>query len=119
MDEKRRFRRIPFTAQTELSYADTTASVQLADISLKGALVETAVPLPLRQGDSCRLILRLEGSDVLLEFAAEIVHLHDKLCGIIFRRVDIDSMIHLRTLLELNTADPDQVRSEISALCDP
>jgi PilZ domain-containing protein len=116
MSEHRLFHRIKFVVKTDVEINGTSCEAVLVDISLKGALVAFPQEIHPEMGLPCQLTIHLNNSDIKLPFAGEVIHTHENLTGIKFTRVDIDSMIHLRRLLELNTADPDQVRSELFSL---
>lgn len=118
MTENRMFQRIRFVAETEVEIGGLCRRATLVDISLKGALLafdDEAVP---EKGQSCHLKMHLDQSDVILSFTGLVAHSHDNLTGIRFVTVDIATMIHLRSLLELNSGDPELVRSELNAFID-
>ena len=116
MSEHRVFHRVKFVVKTDIEINGASCEATLVDISLKGALVAFPKELHPEMGLPCQLTIHLNNSDMNLPFEGEIVHTHESLTGIKFTKVDIDSMIHLRRLLELNTADPNQVRSELHSL---
>jgi hypothetical protein len=116
MSEQRHFQRIKFVVKTDVAINGISCEATLVDISLKGALVTFLHDLHPEKGLPCHLTIHLNESDMKLPFAGEVIHTHDNLTGIKFTLVNIDSMIHLRRLLELNTANPDQVRSELNSL---
>lgn len=109
----RRFRRIPFEAEVLVAVGDRTWTCRLLDLALKGALLESTDSLPLELGTVAGLSLPLPGSTVVLDFEAELVHRADHRLGFKFLRENLETLTHLRTLLELNTGDPDGVRSEL------
>jgi hypothetical protein len=115
MSEKRLFQRIRFAVTTEVEIDGNRYETRLVDISLKGALLEFPHEEIVDKGLPCHLIIHLDMSDVTLSFTGVVAHSHDNLTGIKFITIDIDSMIHLRSLLELNSGDPDLVRSELNA----
>lgn len=110
---ERRFRRIPFEAEMLVVVGDHGWSCQLLDLALKGVLLENPETLPLSQGTVAKLSLPLPGSKVVLNFEAELVHREGNRLGFKFLREDLETLTHLRTLLELNTGDPEGVRSEL------
>lgn len=97
-----------------MEFKERTLDAHLLDISLKGALVAFDRDVEPVSGEECTLSVYLNSSDIVLSFDSAVVHFHDNKTGLKFTSFDIDSMIHLRSLLELNTADPDQVRSELA-----
>ena len=112
MDE-RKFRRIPFEAEIQLAVDDRAWSCRLLDIALKGALLECPQALPLSLGTRGNLSLPLAGSEVTLDFNAELVHREGSKLGFRFLQENLETFTHLRTLLELNSGDPDGIRSEL------
>jgi hypothetical protein len=88
------------------------------DISLRGALVEHDPAFSVSKGDRWKLIFQLDHSDIILEFGVEVIHCRENLAGVKFVEVDLDTMIHLRSLMEARTVDPDQVRYELEFLLD-
>jgi hypothetical protein len=109
----RRFRRIPFEAEVRIAIDQRSWSCQLLDIAIKGALLESTVPLPLALGTVARLSLPLPGSPIVLAFEAELAHREENRFGFKFLHENLETLTHLRTLLELNTGDPEGVRSEL------
>ena len=116
MPEQRHFHRIRFDVKAELEINGTVSETSLVDISLKGALVEYPHGFTPELGNQCRLTIHLGDSDVIFSFNGDIVHLNDGLVGIKITLIDIDSMIHLRRLVTLNSENSEQVRSELNAL---
>ena len=116
--EKRRFSRICLSEKSFVEYGDNTMAVELMDISLKGALLRFDQPVACRQGDNWRLSFNLGGSDIVMKFKAEVVHVRIDLVGVKFVETDLDTMIHLRNLMEARTMDHEQVRHELDFLID-
>ena len=116
MSEHRLFHRVRFVAKTDIEIYGKSCEATLVDISLKGALVTFPDRLYPEMGLPCQMTIHLDESDIKLTFSGEVIHSHENLTGIKFILIDLDSMIHLRRLLELNSTNPDQVRSELNAL---
>lgn len=112
----RHFSRIPFDAEVVLHLYDRTISVQLIDIALKGALVQTAMQHALVLQEKCRLVFPLtEGGDSIV-MSGEIVHLEDQHVGIKCLEIDVASLTQLRRLIELNTGDAELMNRELANL---
>lgn len=111
--DKRLFRRIPFEAEMLVAVGSRGWSCQLLDLALKGVLLESAEPLPLAQGAVANLSLPLPGSEIVLDFEAKLVHHEGNRLGFKFLHENLETLTHLRTLLELNTGDPEGIRSEL------
>lgn len=116
MSEQRHYQRIKFVVKTDVEISGSSFAASLVDISLHGALVAFPPEFQPERGLPCKLTIHLNESDMKLPFAGEVVHTENRLTGIKFTLINIDSMIHLRRLLELNSADPDLVRSELNYL---
>jgi len=116
MPEKRHFHRISFDVKAELELNGTVTETSLVDISLKGALIEGPPGFAPELGSHCRLTIHLSNSDQFFSFDGEVVHLNENLAGIKITLIDIESMIHLRRLVTLNSENSEQVRSELNAL---
>ncbi len=111
----RRFRRIPFEAEVTLTVDQDVWSGELLDVAMKGAMVGTDTPLPLTLGSKCSLRISLSGSPISLDFQAELIHREDSRYGFKFISEDLETLTHLRKLIELNTGDAEATRSELSA----
>jgi hypothetical protein len=111
----RRFRRIPFEAEVTLNIGHHVFSGELLDVAMRGAMVGTSDSLPLDLGATCTLCIALPGSPISLEFKVELVHYEEHHYGFKFISEDLDTLTHLRKLIELNTGDVETTRSELSA----
>ncbi|MDR1710098.1 MAG: PilZ domain-containing protein [Candidatus Accumulibacter sp.] len=115
--ERRKYSRIAFHAPATLIFPDRSCEALVLDLSLKGALVR----LPARTGaasDSpCTLTVRL-GGETLAEIVMEarVVHVEGRYAGLICLNIDLDSVTHLRRLVELNLGDSALLDRELSAL---
>lgn len=115
----RRFRRIPFEAEVTLTFDQESWSTELLDVALRGAMVGTDKPLPFTLGAKCGLCLTLPGTPISLDFQAELIHCEESRYGFKFISENLETLTHLRKLIELNTGDAETTRSELSAwLCD-
>lgn len=117
MPERRRFTRIPFDAECEMRAAGATLIVKLVDISLHGALVESAQPLPIDRGGDAELQIYLT-NDILIRMPATLVHAESPCYGFRAREMDLDSISHLRRLIELNLGDETLLERELEQLFD-
>lgn len=118
MSDKRRFSRVKCVEKSIVETGSDTVEVRLHDISLKGALVEHAGDLTVERGDTWKMFFQLNHSDIVLQFDVQVVHCRDNLAGVKFTEMDLDTMIHLRSLMEARTVNPEQVRHELSFLME-
>ncbi|NVK41827.1 MAG: PilZ domain-containing protein [Oceanospirillaceae bacterium] len=114
--DRRRFTRIPFDAECEMHTTDGRATVlRLADISLHGALAEADKPLPLNVGDVAELQIYLT-NDILIRMPVRLVHAEPPGYGFRTGKMDLDSISHLRRLVELNLGDETLLERELDQL---
>jgi hypothetical protein len=115
-DERRRFSRISFHRPGELDVRVDRASCEVLDVSLKGALVETPLGFRAAVGRPCSLTIRLDAGDTTIEMQGEIVHHRGLQVGVRCTEIDLDSIAHLRRIVELNLGDEELLHRELSAL---
>ena len=120
--ERRHFWRVPFHAPVQLTIEGRMLQTRLLDISLRGALLGLADSDVANVGDlnqSCTIKLPLEGNQAIV-MQASIVHRESGHIGLRCDVIDVDSITHLRRLVELNAeGDADQVlERDLSALVD-
>lgn len=116
MTENRRFQRIQFDCKVEFVTEDSQHVCELMDISLKGALLDQCA-CEVAEGASCRLILTLdESNEIRIIMDGIIVHKSANRVGIHCQSIDLDSMTHLRKLVELNLGDDKLLHREFEAL---
>lgn len=114
--EQRHFKRVRFFSQAQLEADGQLYPTELLDLSLKGALVKKPVaPLPIEPTKLC-LKLQLSDSSEELIMQVSIAHQNAGFLGLHCDKIDIDSISHLRRLLELNLGDPELLSRELSEL---
>lgn len=118
MQDKRKFSRINFAAKVQIGFEEKLHLGELVDISLRGALVNLSrdIKLPLGSGFNC--IIQLTSCNITINFNAMLVHTENNQFGFKFTTSDIDSITHLRRLLELNSGDYDLITSELPFLVE-
>jgi hypothetical protein len=117
MQQRRHFSRVLFNARATLS-GDTHASpCEVLDLSLKGALVRVADSQDWSPEASCRLELALDGGpQANICMSAQVAHREGQVIGLHCVAIDLDSITHLRRLVELNLGDDSVLQREVSAL---
>lgn len=117
-ENRRRFSRIHFVTDANLQIKESWYEAHVLDLSLKGALVQIYQPPKGRLAAAAKIQFYLKGSNILLKFRGKLVHREDDRLGYSFTEVDLDSMCHLRKLLECNLGDPAQLKREVRTFCD-
>lgn len=114
-NDRRHFWRAHFHSPVQIAMQGQVSDADLYDISLKGALVKVPDGWSGRRGDVCQLRLCL-GSEATISMHATVAHVAGRRVGLHCDSIDLDSVTHLRRLVELNAGDPDLLDRELSAL---
>lgn len=118
MTERRKFSRIVYSAPASLFQGSVLFPTRLLDISLKGALVDT--PANWSDNDQITdLVFRLNESEVDIQMQVQPVRVDDDLLHLKCVQIDIDSISHLRRLIELNVQDESLLHRELEELSKP
>jgi hypothetical protein len=112
---RRQFWRAHFHSPVQLVLHGKVTEADLYDISLKGALVKAPEDWTGKSGDRCQLRLNL-GTQATINMGATIMHLAGRRVGLHCDNIDLDSVTHLRRLVELNSGDPGLLDRELAAL---
>ena len=115
MSERRRFVRIEFHAKTELTQGPFTWPVKLLDLSLKGLLIEKPKPWLGNAEKTFMGDIHLS-NEVEVKMEVRLTHDDHGHLGFVCEHIDLDSIAHLRRLVELNLADHDELEREFAAL---
>ncbi len=114
-DEQRDFSRVHFEVGATLHLGEEHWDTQLSDISLHGALIQRPADWEPQTGTLYRLDIQLN-PDVTISMDVHVAHSSDDLIGLTCDDIDVDSITHLRRLVELNLGDAELVERELSAL---
>jgi hypothetical protein len=111
----RRFLRLTFQAPARLNLGGQMREVQLLDVSLKGALVDLGAVLRCPLGAVGRLRLRLSSTD-FIAMDVRVARVQGSQLGLQCTHIDLDSVTHLRQLIERNAQDPALLGRELAVL---
>lgn len=114
-NERRRFQRIAFDAPTEIIQGERRWTVELHDVSLKGLLIKRPNGWNGDPNQAFDASIQLaDDTRVLMEVV--LTRTQDDLLGFVCRHIDLDSISHLRRLVELNLGDDSLLERELAAL---
>lgn len=117
MEQRRHFSRVLFKARATLRGNANAAPCEVLDLSLKGALVRVTDNQPWPPESTCTLELALDGGQqVTIRMDAKVAHREGAVIGLHCVAIDLDSITHLRRLVELNLGDDALLQREVSAL---
>lgn len=116
--ERRRFSRIPFpaTAHIKAYKGDLHLNCDVIDISLKGILISLPVDWNGEMHDKYKIDLLLENAQLVINMYASVAHIDNDSVGFLCEHIDLDSISHLKRLVELNLGDEELLHRELSAL---
>lgn len=118
--ERRHFIRVLFDAPAHLTMAHGTALVRVLDMSLRGALINVPENLLLPVGSFCRLQLHLgkapSSSRQRITMRTRVVYRSSDCAGLLCLHTDLDSVTHLRRLIELQLGDPALLERDLAEL---
>ncbi|MBU2872268.1 PilZ domain-containing protein [Colwellia sp. E2M01] len=116
MDDRRQFTRILFSIKADITIEEQTYPVSIHDISLNGALVTAIKSEQSLKGKigTLHFVLSDQESEVTMNIA--VVHEKEDETGLQCNAIDIDSVTHLRRLIELNLGDSEQLNKELTQL---
>ena len=117
--ERRHFVRVSFDAPAQLATPHDTFNVHVLDLSLKGALITAPAQAHLQPAPLCQLTLALAETGNHIAMSAEVAHVEGLHAGLLCRGIDLDSVTHLRRLIELQLGDPALLERDLAELTHP
>jgi len=115
-DERRQFSRILFNAECTLHQNDMEWPTEVLDVSLKGLLVQKPDHITIDAEQSCEATIKLTGSENVIIMSLDFSHQDEHTLGFRCKYIDIDSMTHLKRLVELNLGSAEILKRELEAL---
>ncbi len=113
--DRRRFQRIAFEAVAELKQDDKHWRGLVHDLSLHGMLMER--PVGWDGNPQQPLLAHVElGAGVALHMEMTLVRDEQDALALACQHIDLDSISHLRRLVELNSGDPELLERELAML---
>jgi len=112
MDERRKFSRILFATNAHLQQVVAQWETTILDLSLNGALVEEPQNF-IHSGDAITLSFILPESDIEIRMETELVHQKNAQLGLKCNFIDVDSISHLKRMVELNLGDASLLNREL------
>ena len=115
VQEQRQFSRIAFDARATVKQGDHQWQTTVADLSLKGILVKEQTDNRIDPEPGVTVIVELDKhSTITME--GHLAHSENGRCGIRCEHIDLDSITHLRRLVELNLGNEALLERELSRL---
>jgi hypothetical protein len=117
-DERRRFTRVRFDTAATLAQRDSVFHTHVMDISLNGVLLETPENYKIDANQPANVVIFLnETTDI--HMTVSLAHSTNRYLGFHCESIDVDSISHLRRLIELNTDLPNASERILDELIAP
>lgn len=118
--DQRRFTRIPFDAQVELTMGSSAAPIQrqgiLTDISFKGLMITVDSIDDLQLDTQGSALIKLAAHEVCFQLEIMIRHIKERSLGLEVQKMPIEAAQHLRSLMHHNLAEEHLLQREFNAL---
>ncbi|MGF1910479.1 PilZ domain-containing protein [Vibrio kasasachensis] len=118
MIERRRFSRIVYQALAVISQGDIKVEASVKDLSLHGLLLRCPQDCPLDISLPISVQFQLPESDITIELDGRIINDDNKFARVIIEHIDIESISHIKRIIELNVGDDRLLHREIEQLSD-
>jgi hypothetical protein len=117
--DKRKLSRAEFHTTARFITKDVEYELEVVNISLKGLYARKTGENPLpEKGMNGHVSVRLASSPVTIEVNAKVIHIEEDHVGLKFEGMDVDSLAHLRRLMEMNTGKSNIFVRELSFLLE-
>lgn len=114
--ERRHFSRVTFHTAAQLLLDDQSMDVVVLDLSLKGALVRLPAGCRPDKGTPCTFKIKLDTVGDVIRMEMRVTHHEGDYAGLACDAIDLDSITHLRRLVELNIGSSELLDRELAAL---
>lgn len=114
--ERRRFARVSMDGQVTVKCASASRDLALLDISLRGALCTRPDNWHPATGEQCRLTIAPGAGEITIDMEGTVVHVEANFVGFRCDHIDLDSISHLKRLVELNLGDEAELERELGEL---
>ncbi|ACR14470.1 PilZ domain-containing protein [Teredinibacter turnerae] len=114
-EERRRFTRVDYQTNATLIQGNAKCVAAIADISLNGLLVSTPEHYEIRVDEPLEVVIELS-EDAQIHMKVSLAHSSSELLGFRCESIDVESVAHLRRLLELNLGQNDAAERVLAEL---
>ncbi|MEW6080108.1 MAG: PilZ domain-containing protein [Thermodesulfobacteriota bacterium] len=115
---KRRGTRVVFNVNAELSFGDQTQTGEVRNLSLKGMLVDIKTDIPAETELDIKIYLSGTSSSLTLSMKGRVVRCDENGLAVLFKEIDVESFIHLRSVVGYNEGNEDKIMREFYDLIE-
>lgn len=117
-DERRRFTRVKFDTAATIAQGESAYHTHVLDISVNGVLLKTPDDYSLR-ADLPLYISIFLSDDIEIQMQVTLAHSSNSFLGFHCESIGMDSVGHLRRLIELNIDDPNASERVLEEMVAP
>ena len=118
MIERRQFSRIIYQTPAVLSQNKKVVECFICDLSLHGLLLTSDNADELSLNTMVDVEFSLQDTDIVIELVGQVVGLNSNVIRLSIDHIDIESIGHLKRLIELNVGDDELLHRDIEHLTD-
>ncbi|WP_394129554.1 PilZ domain-containing protein [Shewanella maritima] len=118
MDDRRKFSRILFAASAYIYQGENTWRTKILDLSLSGALIKRPDNFSGQINSNYHLEFILPESDIEVVMEMNLAHKATEHLGLRCVHIDVESISHLRRIIELNMGDAELLNRELEMLAE-
>lgn len=115
---KRRGTRVMFNVKAELSSGNQTIRGEVRNLSLKGMLVDAEATVPADTDLDIKIYLSGTSSSLTLSMKGNVVRYDENGLAVAFKEIDVESFIHLRSVVGYNEGNEEKIMREFYDLIE-
>ncbi len=115
--ERRQFNRVAFDSRGHLCVGARQYECAVKDLSIHGALIELREATEFLADDEIQLRILLGDATPEITMELRFIERQEDLLRFRCTHIDLDSITHLRRLIELNLGDATLLERDFAALC--
>ncbi len=122
-NERRQYHRVSFNSVATLSGNDQSFDCQIIDLSIHGVLLRPHGVIYAKKDVEYKLNIPLETdgaddrADVNIQMTLRLIRQKPENLAFECENLDLDSITHLRKIVELNSGDPSVLERDLQTLC--
>lgn len=110
--ERRKLSRVVFEIEALVRYKNTYIKTEVKNLSLSGMFVKTDEDFPVGEVVELEISLTGDSSSLLISLEGVVVRTNGEGFGLQYKKVDLDSFIHLKNIVSYNSTEPEKVMEE-------
>ena len=110
--DKRKTTRVLYNVMAEIAYDDKSIQGEVINLSLRGMLLKTTDNIPINTRTNITLFLIGSTSELKIQLTGVVIRSDERGAALQFKKIDLDSFIHLKAIVAYNEGDEDKIMDE-------